>query len=463
MERRFEVRKRELLAECTVSPEHLSGWQQRLQAFSQPFLALLARSEQREHGERYLTGLLSEIQCKNVESIAYLHDQDRRCLQSFIGHSPWDWRPWHDELVEQVGRTLGESDGVLVFDPSAFPKSGQDSVGVARQWCGRLGKVDNCQLAVYMGYVSRAEHVLVDSRLFLPKAWTKDKSRRKKAGIPHNVRFRTRHQLVLEMFEAHGPRLPHAWVTGDDEMGRPTWFRRRLDSMQERYLLAVPSNTTVRDLDALAPPGGRGNPPKRPFEQVRYWAAALPAEAWKRIDVRDGHRGPLVAEAVKTRAVAKTDKRRIGPEEMLVVLRTIEEGTVKYDYYLSNADPHTPLEEFARVAKAEHRVEECLQRGKSEAGLADYEVRNWVGWHHHQALSLIATWFLIQEARRGKKYYACADGSSSPHRTGPGNPSSLRVRPTQPRGAPTNPTLAAHQPGKVLPLEKTQLVGTFAN
>lgn len=460
MDRRFHIRRRELLAECTVDPQHIAGWQQRLHAFAEPFTARFARSEQREHGEEYLAGLLSNVERKNVESIAYLHDQDRRCLQSFIGQSRWVWRPLLDELATQVGRELGEPDAVLVFDPSAFAKSGRGSVGVGRQWCGRLGKVDNCQVAVYMAYVSRREHALVDLRLFLPAEWANDKPRRKAAGVPSDVRFQTRHQLALEMLRAHRERLPHAWIAGDDEMGRPTWFRRELAALGEQYLLAVPSNTIVRDLDAPAPPGGRGNPPKRQFEPVRAWAAALPASAWRRIDVRDGHRGPLVVEAVQARVVAKTDQRRIGPQETLFVVRTVEAKTIKYDYHLSNAAPDTRLEEFARVVQAEHRVEECLQRSKSEAGLADYEVRNWTGWHHHQTLSLIATWFLVLEARRGKKIHACVNRPSSAGRAGSSGPYGLPLQRHGSRRPQPNTPPSTHRVRTVLSLETSQTPGT---
>jgi hypothetical protein len=149
---------------------------------------------------------------------------------------------------------------------------------------------------------------------------------------------------------------------------------------------------------------------------VDRWREALPKEAWTTIDVRDGARGPLVVQAVMTRVQAKTDRRRNGPEEILVVLREEQsDGTMKHDYYLSNGIPETPLVEFARVAKAEHRIEECLQRAKSDAGLAQYQVRNWIGWHHHQTLSLLAAWFLTQEDRRGKKVHPGFDGADSPH------------------------------------------------
>src|SRR5207245_1835565 len=285
-------------------------------------------------------------------------------------------------------------------------------VGVARQWCGRLGKVDNCQVAMYLGYVSRKGHTLVDQRLFLPKEWTKDTARLDKAGVPKAYRaYRTRHQLALEMLTTNGAWLPHSWIAGDDEMGRPYWFRRRLAALGERYLLAVPSNTALRDLETEPPASsGRGRPGQRPWHSVETWSQALGEASWQRIDVRDGSKGPLVVEAVKRRVVSRTHRRQQGDEEMLVVIRyrnRDQHEVVKVDYYLSNAVSETPLWELARVAKAAHRIEECMQRSKSEAGLADYEVRHWTGWQHHQTLSLLATWFLERETHRGKKMDPC--------------------------------------------------------
>ena len=152
---------------------------------------------------------------------------------------------------------------------------------------------------------------------------------------------------------------------------------------------------------------------------MRAWSEALPAGAWRRIEVGDGERGPQFVELVAARVVARTDRGRIGPEELLVVIRSLDEdGATKHDYYLSDAPPETLPGVLARVAKAEHRVERCLQRGKSEAGLAESQVRTWSGWHHHQALSLIAAWFLVQESRRGKKGDAGADGSAGACRSG---------------------------------------------
>jgi len=408
MEATYEQRKQQLLDECKVAPQVFEQVMPRLESFMEPFVESLVRKEQGEHAQTFLRGLLSDLDHKNVESIADRFGQERLPLQWFIGFSDWDYRPLRNELVRQVGRTLGEADGVIIFDPSAFPKSGRESVGVARQWCGRLGKIDNCQVAVYMGYASRHEHALVDGRLYLPKEWARDRQRRKKAGVPEEVRYRTRHQLCLEMLAQDGHVLPHAWIAGDDEMGRPSWFRRRLNTLGERYMLAVPSNTLVRDLEAEPPAySGSGRPPKRPWMRLDNWVASRTTDDWTTIDVRDGAKGPLVVEATRCRVVARTDKQQEGHQEVLVVIRYRDRDdrwVIKTDYYLSNAASETTVAEFARVAKAEHRIEECIQRAKSEAGLADYEVRNWKGWHHHQILSLIATWFLVTEARRGKKW-----------------------------------------------------------
>lgn len=441
MEAKYETRKQELLEECTVAPQVMDRVLPRLERFMEPFVEHLVRTEQAEHAQTFVQGLLSDLEHKNVESIAYRFGEDRMPLQWFVGMSDWDHEPLRDELARQVGEQLGEEDGVIVFDPSGFPKSGKESVGVARQWCGRLGKVDNCQVAVFMGYASSKEHALVDTRLFLPREWTQDKKRREKAGVPKELRYRTRHQLCLEMVAAHGDRLPHAWVAGDDEMGRPYWFRRRLNALGEQYLLAVPCNTQVRDLEADPPAySGRGRHPKRPWTRVDQWAAALKKRDWTRVDVRDGSKGPLVVEVAKRRVVARTDKRQEGHEETLVVIRFRDRDNrrvLQTDYYLSNASAETEQAEFARVAKAEHRVEECLQRAKNEAGLADYEVRNWKGWHHHQVLSLIATWFLVCEARRGKKMDAGDHRATNPRRHQFNPRATLRMRYALPHSART--------------------------
>jgi SRSO17 transposase len=457
MEAEWEARKQALLDECQVAPEVFERVMPRLELFMKPFVQSLVRREQCDHASTFVQGLLSDLEHKNAESIAYRFGQDRLPLQWFLGTSSWDHEPLCKELVRQAGESLGQADGVIVFDPSGFPKSGKDSVGVARQWCGRLGKIDNCQVAVYMGYVSRVEHALVDTRLFLPKEWTKDKQRRQKAGVPKTIRFRTRHELCLEMLAEHGRQLPHAWIAGDDEMGRPYWFRRRLHELNEHYLLAVPSNTQIRDMEVEPPAySGRGRYPQRPWIRVDQWKGALAEDAWTTIDVRDGAKGPLIVEVVKRSVVARTEKRQAGQAEVLVVIRYKDRDdtrVVKTDYYLSNASADTTLAEFARVAKAEHRIEECIQRAKSEAGLADYEVRTWKGWHHHQILSLLATWFLVQETQRGKKIDAGDHGSADSSRHQCDHPTRLPMRPPRTYRSRTRTTTYTQRTRTPLSLE----------
>jgi SRSO17 transposase len=222
MEARYAARKQQLLAECQVSPEIFDQVMPRLATFMAPFVATFRRQELDQHAHTYICGLLSDVERKNVESIAYRFGQDRLPLQRFIGWAPWEDGPLRQELTRQVAERLGHAEGVVVFDPSGFPKSGTESVGVARQWCGRLGKVDHCQVAISLGYVAGEGHTLVDMRLYLPKAWTTDHARLDKAGVPNAHRgYRSRHQWALDMWQARGTRLPHGWSAGDDEMGRP--------------------------------------------------------------------------------------------------------------------------------------------------------------------------------------------------------------------------------------------------
>jgi len=414
MEGRFERRFDEMMEQANVSPDLLKDLLPRVSEFLQPFLQSLSEPFQMKHATEYTTGLMSGLKHKTGEGIAYLYDQNRKGIQNFIGQTVWDHQPLLRTLAAQVGTELGEPDGVIVFDPSAFPKKGNKSVGVAKQWCGRLGKVENCQVAVYMGYVTRKEHEIVNTRLYIPKEWAKNRRRRKEAGVPPSIEFRTRHQLALEMLEECGEVLPHTWIAGDDEMGRPSGFRLKLRGLGQRYLLAVPSNTLIRDLEATPPAyPGRGPRPRSPFIRVDVWCKKLPEDAWTTIDVRDGEKGPLVIETVKRRVQARTEKGGTGPDEVLFVTRERQaDRTYKHDYHLSNTGPDVSLKEYGRVAKAAHRIEECIKRAKGEAGLADYQVRNWIGWHHHQTLSLLAAWFLNKETRRGKNTdpgaHACA-------------------------------------------------------
>ena len=458
MERRFQIRLDELLDDAVVPDSLVRGLMPRLESFLQPFVVALQTTEQRANAQQYVSGLLSDLKSKDAESIAYLHDRERQGVQCFIGQSPWDHRPLLAPLTQEVASALGEADGVLVFDPSAFAKKGTESVGVQRQWCGRLGKVENCQVGIYLGYVSRRDHALVDVRLYLPKEWTRRKRRCQKAGVPEDVRFRTRHELMLEMLDERGPLLPHAWIAGDDELGRSSWFRQELRARNECYLLAVPANTLVRDLTADNPPyAGRGPRPQVPFTRVERWCAALPEEVWQTIDVRDGEKGPLAVQAVRRLVQARNEGQPSDVAEFLVVFRERQEdGAWKHDYLLAHAPLPTSLEEFARVFKAQHRIEESLKRAKHEAGLADYQVRTWHGWHHHQALSLVATWFLTKEARRGKNPDTCADSPTSAGHDRWAVEPPARLPACRPRAPHDEPSLTPQRASAALSLETTQ-------
>jgi SRSO17 transposase len=461
MERRYQARLDELLDDAEVPLSLLRGALPRLGEFLEPFVRRLI-APQRANAQDYVEGLLSDLKSKDAESIAYLHDRERQGLQKFIGQADWDHRPLITELARQVGQGLGQADAVLVFDPSAFPKCGTKSVGVARQWCGRLGKVENCQVGVYLGYVSRTGHALVDFRLYLGKDWTGCRRRMNEAGVPRGVRFATRHELALAMLDEHGNSLPHGWVAGDDEMGRSSWFRQELRVRGERYLLAVPSNTLVRDLIPPDPPySGHGRHPRTPFARADRWCAALPESAWRTVEVRDGEKGPLVVQAAWTLVQAKTEGKPSDVAESLVVFRQQQsDGTHEHDYLLSNAILSDPVPEFARVYKAEHRVEESLKQAKSEAGLGDYQVRTWAGWHHHQALSLVATWFLTQEARRGEKTDPRFDGARGPGADGRAAQPGVEGPHPDPNVPHRQPPIEAQRGGAPVPLAPTQPLAT---
>jgi SRSO17 transposase len=287
-------RREELLRDCLVSPDVFNQMVDRLDEFVVPYQHALETEAGQHPMHLYLQGLLSHVPRKNAEEIATWVDVERQVIQDFIGTAPWDHRPLVTVLVGQVAERLGEPDGIIAFDPSSFPKRGTHSVGVKRQWCGHRGKVDNCQVGVYMGYVCRHDHALLDFRLSLPQEWARDAQQRQECHVPPEVQYHTRHEQCLEMLDMWGDQVPHGWVTGDDELGHHTRFRHDLRERGERYVLGVPCNTTIRDLEAPWPVyQGRGRPPKPPWQSVTVWRHALAPEAWAHLMVRDGEKGPV--------------------------------------------------------------------------------------------------------------------------------------------------------------------------
>jgi SRSO17 transposase len=421
----WALRRDELLNDCLVSPDVFHQMVDRLAEFVVPYQQAL-EAEAAHPLHLYLQGLLSHLPRKNAEEIATLVDVERQLIQDFIGIDPWDHRPLVTVLVGQVTDRLGEPDGIIAFDPSSFPKRGTHSVGVKRQWCSHRGKVDNCQVGVFMGYVSRHDHALLDFRLSLPKEWARNRRRRQECHVPPDVRDQTRQEQCLEMLEEWGDQVPHGWVTGDEELGRHRRFRQELRERGERYVLGVPCTTTMRDLEVSLPEyQGRGRRPKAPWQSVTNWRKSLDPPAWRRFTVRDGEKGPVAIEMVVRRVQTRIERKRTGPEEWLVVTRrplsdermleprasrdaTDQDTRHRYHYYLtptsvSGAALQEPsLEELARVIKAGACIEASFKRGKSEVGMDEYQVRTWQGWHHHMALSLLAVWFLVGETHRGQ-------------------------------------------------------------
>src|SRR6516165_8626290 len=421
-------RREEVVNDCFVSPDVFHRMVDRLAEFVVPYQHVLETEASQRNVHLYLQGLLSNLPGKNAEDIATFVDVERQVIQDFIGTAPWDHRPLVTVLVGEVVERLGEPDGIIAFDPSSFPKRGTHSVGVKRQWCGHRGKVDNCQVGVFMGYVSDDEHVLLDFRLYLPEAWTRDAQRRHACHVPPEVCYRTRQEQCLEMLDAWRAHVPHGWVTGDDELGRHTGFRQALRERSERYVLGVPCTTTMRDLEALPPAyQGRGRRPKPPWQSVTAWRQSLDPRAWRRLTVRDGEKGPVAIEMVKCRGQTRMERKRTGPAEWLVITRrpltdestlearvsrdaTDHDARYRYQYYLTPSDgcgvafQEPSLGELARVIKAGACIEASFKRGKGEVGMDEYQVRTWHGWHHHMALTLIAVWFLIEETHRGQQW-----------------------------------------------------------
>jgi SRSO17 transposase len=389
-----------LLNDATVSADAVRDCSDRLTGFLQRYLPRFYRVEQRATATLVIRGHLSGLERKTSEPIAIEAGLPRKPIQFFVGAGKWDDEAVMDELRQHVREELAEPDGVVVIDPSAFPKKGTESCGVARQWCGRLGKVDNCQVGVFLAYATAAGYAPLDRRLYLPEDWADDQARRERCHVPPGVTFQEKWRIALDLLDRSLPGLPHGWIVGDDELGRPAEFRAALRRRKERYVLDVPCNTLIRDLERRRPrrrQAGRGRKREVPFQRADVWAASQPESRWERIDVRAGEKGPLLVDAMMVRVRAKQDGR-IGPEERLVVIRPVGESRI--DYAMTDAGPEVPLAKVVGVQRQRHRIEEVFEAGNGEAGLDHYEVRSWIGWHHHMTLSLVALWYLCLERRR---------------------------------------------------------------
>jgi SRSO17 transposase len=387
-----------LLADAEVSAAAVRSCGQRLEHFLHRYLPCFYREEQRDLAQVVLQGKLSNLARKTSEPIAAEAGRERKPVQHFVGAGAWDDEAVMAELRRHVAEELADPEGVLVVDPSGFAKKGTASCGVGRQWCGRLGKVENCQVGVFLAYVTEHGYAPLDRQLYLPEDWTADRKRRQECHVPAAVTFQESWRIGLALLERSGAELPFGWVAGDDEFGRVTAFRAELRLRQLRYVLDVPANTLIRDLEE-APVAGKRRPPWR---RVDAWAKAQPPSRWRKFTRGDGAKRPKVVRALEAWVQTKDEGGRVGPRERLVVIRTV--GGISQTWYaLSNAPAQVPLSQVVGVQGRRHGVEELLQASKGEVGLGHYEVRSWVGWHHHMTLSLLALWFLILEKSRLRK------------------------------------------------------------
>jgi len=394
---------RVLLEDAHLAPAAVQSCPAHLEAFVARYLPRFYRDEQRQHARTILRGKLTGLERKTTEPIATQVGQKRRPLQLFVGAGGWDDQAVLGELRQHVREELADAEAVFILDPSAFPKKGTASCGVARQWCGRLGKVDNCQVGVFLAYAAPRGCALLDGRLYLTADWAADAVRRALTHVPEDVTFQEKWRLGLELLDRARATLPGRWVVGDDELGRCTALRAALRQRRLSYVLDVPCNTLVRELSERRPPSRPGGAARRPlFERVDQWLARQPKGRWRTVTVRDGEKGPLRVKVLLATVQSKDADGWVGPRERLAVLRSCEERPQTW-YTLSNA--HAARRgEVARVHGARHRIEELLAQGNQEIGLDHYEVRSWVGWHHHMTLSLVALWFLqLERLRLGGK------------------------------------------------------------
>ena len=384
-----------LLADAEISAASVRGCSRRLERFLQRYLPCFYRVEQRALAAVVVQGKLSKLERKTAEPIAYLAGLEREPVQHFVGAGLWDDEAVMAELRCHVAQERADPDAVLVLDPSGFAKKGMASCGVARQWCGRLGKIENCQVGVFAAYVTAAGYAPVDRQLYLPKDWADDAKRRRLTHVPEEITFQERWRIALTLLDRVGQAVPFGWVAGDDELGRSSAFRAQVRVRQRRYVLDVPCNTLVRDLSETPAPGKR----RPPWRRVDEWAKAQPSSRWRKFRTGDGAKGPKVVRALEAWVQAKDEDGSPGARERLVVIRTIDREPQVW-YSLSNAQADVPLAQVVVAHSRRHGIEEMLQAAKGEVGLGQYEVRSWVGWHHHMTLSLLALWFLTLERSR---------------------------------------------------------------
>ena len=440
-----------------VNPSEIDQYTAEFETFQARFAHFFVRSEPRETVRQYLRGLLAPVPRKNCWQMAEaLGNKDPQAMQRLLFGAQWDADAVRDALQMFVIERFGAGDGIGIVDETGFLKKGTKSVGVKRQYSGTAGKIENCQIGVFLTYCTGRGYTFLDRRLYLPEEWGQDPDRRREACVPEKVTFQTKSQLAMQMLEhAWAQGVPMEWVAGDEIYGNDTQLRDRLAQAGKKYVLAVSSNTPVwRERQPVVAPfkGQRGRPRKEPrlangaaaWEPVSAVVAALASQVWKRLAVGRGEKGPRIYHWARVRIF---EKRRAvpGPEGWLLARRSITDPT-DLAYYLSNAPRSTSLRALAEVAGARWSIETTIEEGKGEAGLDEYEVRYWHSWHRHITLSMMAhAWLASMRQLEGEKSARPRDGRVERAR-GPAFAGDCAApATTQPRTAPGLVPLASNQ------------------
>jgi SRSO17 transposase len=394
---------------------------ERLVQFHERFAPLFGKEQAQDHAYTYVKGLMICPDRKSIEPIALIVGNGQvSAMQKFVNIAPWDHADIQAEVQavfaeELVPTAVASPVGVVgIVDESAYTKKGDQSVGVARQHNGRLGKEDNCQVGVFLVGVTPGGVALLDHQLYLPEAWCEDtpagNERRAKVHVPETVGFQTKPQIAAGLIRQTAVLgiVSLDWITADEEYGRNGEFLDELETLEQRYVVEVPVNTTVwtEDPASCVPQySGRGRSPTRPSrESVRSVAAvvsALPPERWHALCVGQGAKGPLVFAFAAVRVWA-VRHGKAGPPVWLLVRRSLE-ATPEIKYYLSNGDEAMPLGVMAQVACTRHCIEDFFEDSKTYLGMAQYETRSWIGWHHHMSLVGMAHLFITLTRRDLKK------------------------------------------------------------
>jgi SRSO17 transposase len=404
-----------------MTPRELKALDKRLTAFLDDLLAPLGRKERRHWARVYVQGLLLDGERKSIEPMAErIPGADVQALRQFVGQSPWAVEAVQRQLARQVVDLFSDPE-VWILDETSFPKAGEHSVGVARQYCGALGKVANCQVAVTLHWASAEASCPLGWRLYLPQAWIEDEERGREVKLPAGLVYRSQAELALELIDQmlswEVPRLP---VVADSAYGNKFEFREQLRRRGLSYAVAVEPTTVVWMEDPKAVPVPPSAPTGRPrrypplastpvAQDLATVARQLPASAWKRVTWREGTRGPQRSRFAKLKVWAAHGWRAQRHPERVAEWLLVEwpEGeTTPSKYWLGQLEgEHPGLRRLARIAHARWRIEMDYRELKEELGLDHFEGRHWLGWYHHVTLVTLAYAFLRSEQARLKKNF----------------------------------------------------------